>query len=394
MLEVFKKVLPAILILLAVGVLTGTWIISGIVPMFIFYGLKILSPNYFLISASLLTSLIALVTGTSWGTVGTIGVALMGVAQGFNIPLPIAAGAILVGAYFGDKLSPFSETANMASLIVGVSVYQHIRHMLYTTIPAYLISLMIYWGLSQNYQVSQYSPTIMEISKGLTAAFNFNWLLLCSPLIILVAVIMKKDVVISMLFSSFVAAILAIQIQGANLKTILITLWQGYSSNTSNLIVDKILSRGGMKPMVSTAIIAASLFLLINYLLQKPKFRKIQEKLINKELGTGNFIFSTVIAILVVIITTGLSYLAIFIPGELFIGEYNRRRIAPQTLSRTLEDCGTAIAPLIPWGIGGIFISKTLGVPTIEYLPYAFMCYLSVIIAVIYGYLKIFIYQR
>jgi Na+:H+ antiporter, NhaC family len=393
-LELFKKVLPAILILLAVGVLTGTWIISGIVPMFIYYGLEILSPQFFLISATILCSIISVVTGTSWGTVGTVGVALMGIAQSFQIPLPVAAGAIIVGSYFGDKLSPLSETANMAAIIVDVSVYQHLRHLLYTTVPAYIISLLFYWYISRDYTVTVNSKEIMEISHSLAAAFKFNWLLLIPPGIILGAVIFQKEAAVSMLVSSLAAAVLAVILQGAKVNEILLTIWRGYHGTTENNLVNQILSRGGIQSMLGVALLAGGLFIVLNHLLKLPWVQGIQKKMVRTFLPTGLFIFPSLFTVLAVIITTGLSYLAIFIPGELFIKEYRRRGIAPQTLSRTLEDCGTAVAPLIPWGVAGVYMANTLKVPTLEYLPYAVMCYLTVVIATFYGFTKLFIYKN
>lgn len=382
-----RKGMPAMSVVIIVGILIGTWIISGTIPMLIYYGLKVISPSYFLITACVVASIVALVTGTSYGTAGTIGIAFIGIAQGLGIPLGQAAGAIVAGAYFGDKLSPFSDTTNLAPVAAGSNLFDHIRHLLWTTTPAWLLGLVVYLVIGLNYQtdnINQENLTI--ILTTIESNFHFHWLLLLPPLVILYLTVMKKPPIPGMLISSFVAIILAFFIQDTSIKDSVYSSVFGYKASTGIELVDKLLSRGGMVHMMEITLIAFCAFAFAG-IAQRTEVLDVLLKSITKFTKTvGRLIASTVIASISTAVITGSSFLSILIPGELFAPLYKEKKLAAKNLSRTTEDAGTVIVPLVPWSIAGVYMAGTLGVDTFSYAPWAIMCYSGFIFALIYGF--------
>ena len=380
------KALPAMLIVIAVGILIGSWITSGTIPMLIYYGLKMISPRFFLFSACLGCSIISVFTGTSWGTVGTVGIAFIGVAEGLNIPLPQAAGAIISGAYFGDKLSPFSDTTNLAPIAAGSNLFDHIKHMLWTTVPAWLIGLTIYLFLGLVFYSGKQVFLPVELLSGLKENFAFNILLLLPPLIVLYFAVRKLPTIPGMLISSFTAVILAIIFQQVNLVEALTALTHGYQSQTGLIGLDRLLSRGGMMSMMGVTLIAFCAFGFAGIMQSTGMLDRILSSLARFTRTTGLLIASTVLSCISVALMTGSSFLSIIIPGELFSPEYKARKLAAKNLSRTTEDSGTVIVPLIPWSMAAVFMSGTLGIPTLQYLQWTFMNYIGFIFALIYGF--------
>ena len=380
------KALPAMLIVICVGILIGSWIAAGTIPMLIFYGLQLLSPKFFLFSACLICSVISLFTGTSWGTVGTVGVALMGVAEGLHIPLPQAAAAIISGAYFGDKLSPFSDTTNLAPIAAGSNIFDHIKHMLWTTLPAWSIGLIIFLiiGVHSDYHALVNLPT--TLLEGLRQNFQFNILLLLPALIILYFAFRQLPTIPGMLISSFTAVILGLIFQHSSLIDLLNVLTTGYQSNTGLEVLDKLLSRGGMMSMMGVTLIAFCAFGFAGIMQGTGMLDNILHKLASFTHTTGRLIASTVLSCISIALMTGSSFLTIIIPGELFAPLYKMKNLAAKNLSRTTEDSGTVVVPLIPWSMAGVFMSGTLGVTTFDYLPWCFMNYLGFIFALIYGF--------
>lgn len=426
------KSLTALLIVTIVGALIAAWIACGTIPMLIYYGLKIITPQYFLVTSCLVCSIVSLITGTSWGTAGTIGVALMGISHGLGISPAIAAGSIIAGSYFGDKLSLFSDTTNLAPVAAGTNIYDHVAHMIWTTAPAYLIGLVIYLIIGIKV-TGDASNTEMELlSTGLAENFNIVGLvafpLLLPPIITLGAALLKKPVIPSMLLSCAVAWILAVSFQyGApishpsinqerevvatsqsfsehlsngnfqaakdslQLKTwnTVYPLWamvRGYQAKTSVPVVNTLLSRGGMLSMMNTFLIALTAFGFAGTMSVTGMLKKLLSGLLVFANSTGRLILSTSISCMIVAFCTGSSYLAILLPGELFSSAYRARGLAAKNLSRTTEDCGTVIVPLIPWSVAGAYMSGILGVPVLSYAPWAFMCYLGMFFAILYGF--------
>lgn len=384
--ESITKALPAMLIVIVVGVLIGSWIVAGTIPMLIYYGLKLISPKFFLVSACLVCSIISVFTGTSWGTVGTVGVALIGVAQGLNIPLAQAAGSIISGAYFGDKLSPFSDTTNLAPVAAGSNLFDHIRHMLWTTLPAWIIGLLVYLGVGFFTHGEENVVIPQDLLDGLRENFRFNVLLLLPPVIVLYSAVKKLPTIPGMLASSFIAVILSVLIQKTNLVTALNALTIGYHAATGHDLLDKLLTRGGMMSMMGVTLIAFCAFGFAGIMQGTGMLDQILKHLSRFTKSVGSIIASTVVSCISVALMTGSSFLSIIIPGELFSPLYKRNNLAAKNLSRTTEDSGTVVVPLIPWSMAAVFMSGTLGVSTLEYLPWTIMNYVGFLFALFYGF--------
>lgn len=410
--ESIGKAMPALLIVIVVGALIASWIVSGTIPMIVYYGLKIISPTWYLVTACVVCSVVSLFTGTSWGTIGTVGLALIGIAEGLGVPPGPAAGAIVAGSYFGDKLSPFSDTTNLAPIAARANLYDHIQHMLWTTTPAWLIGLLAYSAIGLWTGVEGDGAAVAEsvagISAGIREVFRFNILLLVPPVITLTAAVLKKPVIPGMLLSIAVAIVLALAIQDNGERVlgppgkyevdhptavrVLKTLVSGPSPDAgpapteADRDLDRIIGRGGMQSMMSTMLIALCAFGFAGIAGRAGVLEVLLEALTKIARTTGRLIAATVGASLLVAGITGNSYLAILVPGELFRDAFRRRGLAAKNLSRTTEDSGTVIVPLIPWSISAVFITETLGVAPTSYAPYAFMCYLGFAVAIFYGF--------
>jgi NhaC family Na+:H+ antiporter len=385
--DAIRKGMPAMAVVIIVGVLIGSWIACGSIPLMIYYGLKIISPALFLLTACVVCSIVSLLTGTSYGTAGTIGIAFMGIAQGMEIPLGQAAGAIVAGSYFGDKISPFSDTTNLAPIAARSNLFDHIRHMLWTTMPAYVIGLFVYFFLGIGSETRQLdSEKIAAILTTLETKFVFHWTLLLPPIIVLYLTIKKKPPIPGMLLSGFVAIILAAWLQGATVKDAVAATVFGFKASTGLAEVDRLLSRGGMQEMMHVTLIAFCAFAFGGIAQRTGMLEVLLQHILKFAKTTGRLIASTVAACITTAVITGSSFLSILIPGELFAPAFRARGLAAKNLSRTTEDSGTVVVPLIPWSIAGVYMAGTLGVATVEYVPWAVMCYLGFVFAVIYGY--------
>ncbi|QZY54454.1 Na+/H+ antiporter NhaC [Crassaminicella profunda] len=398
-----SKTMPAILILIIVGVLIGSWMIGGTIPMMVYYGLKIINPKFMIITSFVVTAFVSVCTGTSWGSAGTIGVALMGVAAGMGIPLPVAAGAIVSGAYFGDKMSPLSDTTNLAPIAAGSKLYEHIGHMLFTTGPAFIVAGIVYLIIGFNSSIVNFStPEKVEtILSTLDMMFNWNILLLLPPAIVLYGSITKKPTIPVMLFSSMVALVNAVLIQSftiqqafdATISGFNISMIQvpGFDPNQVIADIPRLLNRGGMNSMLGTVLIAFCAYGFAGAISVSGSLDIVLNKLLKSVKSTGSLIVATAISCFTAVCVTSNGQLSILIPGEMFKNEYIKRGLHPKNLSRTLEDSATVIEPLVPWTAAGVYMATTLGVPTLEYLPWAILCYLGVVFATIWGYTGIFI---
>jgi len=401
--EKLSKSMPATLILTCVGALIGAWIFSGTIPMMIYYGVQMIHPSFVVVISFLITSVVSSVTGTSWGSVGTMGVALIGIAAALDVSLPLTAGAIVAGSYFGDKMSPLSDTTNLSPLIAGSNIYEHIKHMLYTTLPIFIVSIGIYLVLGYSSgSVSQTPEKIAIIKETLETMYTFGpmSLLLILPVLIVVAgSILKLPTIPVMLASSALAILIGITIQNFSFVDGVTSLVNGFqvkfaaakfaSFNEGAIIWDitRLCNRGGMMSMMSTLLLAYSAFGFAGIVSKAGMLDTIIDSLSKKvELNSGNVILSTVLSCILVAVTTGSSYLSIIVPGEMFQKAYKKAGLHPVNLSRTLEDAGTVIVPLIPWSMAGAYMASTLGVPVVQYAPYAFLCYGCFILAIVYGY--------
>jgi NhaC family Na+:H+ antiporter len=393
--ESVRQAMPAMLIVICVGLLIGSWISSGTIPMLIFYGLKIIDPGYFLLTACVVCSVVSLFTGTSWGTVGTIGIAFIGISKGLGIPLAPTAGAIITGAYFGDKISPFSDTTNLAPIAARSNLFDHIRHLLWTTTPAWLIGLLIYFIIGLQYKEQSLPQEQMAIILDtLESNFTFNLWLLIPPVIILYFAVKKLPTIPGMLLASLAAVILAIVFQKMPFVDTLNVMTSGYTADTGVQDVDKLLSRGGMMSMMGVTLIAFCAFAFAGIVQKTGMLQVILDWLLKFVRSTGMLIASAAAGSVVVAFITGSSFLSIIIPAELFAPAFKEKNLAAKNLSRTAEDSGTVVVPLVPWSMAGIFMAGTLGVATIDYVPWCFMCYLGIVFALIYGFTGIAIASK
>jgi len=381
------KAMPAILIMLCVGVLIGSWIACGTIPMVIFYGLKLISPKFFLVTACFVCSVTSLATGTSWGTIGTLGVAFMGIAMGLGIPLGPAAGAIVAGAYFGDKMSPFSDVTNLAPVAAGSNLFDHIKHMMWSAAPAWFIGLFVYFlvGLRYGGKIVE-SKDVTIITETLKGSFRFNIFLLLPMVVVFYFAATKKPTIPGMLLSSFVAGILAVVFQGATVPEVAAAMNTGFQANTGVVLVDQLISRGGLMSMMETQLVAFTAFSFGGIMQRTGMLAVVLDAVMRFVNKVWSIVLTTIISCIVTALVTGSSYLSMIIPGELLAPVYKKKNLAAKNLSRIIEESGAIIVPLIPWSMAGVYITGTLGVPTFSYLIWAIMNYVAVIILAVFGF--------
>ena len=392
------KGMPAILILVSVGALVGTWMAAGTIPLMIYYGVQMVDPQWMLVTSFLITAVVSVVTGTSWGSVATMGVALMGIASTLGVSLPATAGAVIAGSYFGDKISPLSDTTNLAPIAAGSNLYEHIAHMFWTTIPATIISLVVYAFLGMNSDASAdvNSASVTKMLTQLDAMYDWNFLLVVPVIVVLAGSLLKWPTIPVMMLSTVIAGIEAIVLQGITLKNVLastvggfkVTMITaaGFDPSTCSMEVMKLLNRGGMNSIMSTTLLVFCAFVFAAIMSRSGCLDVVLEKILSVAKSTGALISSTVASCLVMALTTGNSYLSILVPGEMFRDAYAKRGLAAKNLSRTLEDAGTVFVPLVPWSAAGAYMTSCLGVETLDYLPYAILCYAGFMIAIFYGF--------
>jgi len=387
--ESIKKAMPAILIMLAVGILVGTWMASGTIPMIIYFGVKLISPKLFLVTTCLVCTITALATGTSWGTIGSVGVAFIGIAMGLGIPLGMAAGAIVTGAYFGDKNSPFSGIPNLAAVTAGVDLFDHIKHTLLSAIPGWLLSMAVFFFAGLKYGgASVQSDTMTLILVTLKKNFRFNVLLLLPLAIVLTLAIMKKPTIPAMLVAALVAAVLAAIFQKAPLLEIAQAVNTGYPAHTGVEIVDKLLARGGLMSMMESQLVLFTAFSFGGIMQKTGLLSVILGKVMKAADKVGSLVLVTIGSCLTTALVTGSSYLSVILPGELLSPVYKKKGLAAKNLSRIIDECGGIIVPLIPWSIAGVYIYGVLGVRVLAYLPWAIGNYAAIFILALYGFTK------
>lgn len=383
------KAMPAILIMLTVGVLVGSWIACGTIPMVIFYGLKLISPKFFLFTACLVCSVVSLATGTSWGTVGTLGVAFIGIGMGLGVPVGPAAGAIVAGAYFGDKMSPLSDIPNLASVAAGANLFDHIKHMFWSGGPAWLAGLAVYFVVGLRYGGETVrSDTLVLITGTLEKNFRFNVLLLLPMAIVFAFAVAKKPSIPGMLISAAVAGILAALFQNASVAEIATSLNSGYPAHTGVDLVDKLISRGGLMSMMETQLVAFTAFSFGGIMQKTGMLAVVLGRVMKFADKIWSLVLTTIGTAILSALVTGSSYLSMIIPAELLADAFKKKGLAAKNLSRIIEESGGIIVPLIPWSMAGVYITGTIGVSVLSYAPWAIMNYLSVILLAIYGFTR------
>lgn len=389
----------AILILFAVGSMIGTWILSGTVPAMVYWGMKILSADYFYVQTCFLCALVALSIGSSWTTAGTLGIGLIGIAEGMGLSVEITAGAVISGAYFGDKLSPLSETTNMAAAVAEAELFSHIRNMLWTTVPSFVLALTVFLILSLK-GVGSGAEALTPPLGAIDKYFDVSWYIFIPMVALLAMARAKMPAFPAILISALIGALMAIIFQPelvielANgseqeltsmlyLKGVWVALFNGYDANFGVTVLDNLLSKGGMSSMLITVWLIVSAMAFGGVLQKTRILESIFELLKTFISGAGSAIITAMATCLGINVITGDQYIAIVLPGRMYQAEFKRLNLSSLTLSRALEDAGTISSPLIPWNTCGAYMSATLGVATINYLPYALFNLINIFLAFI-----------
>ncbi|MDU3456917.1 MAG: Na+/H+ antiporter NhaC [Peptoniphilus harei] len=384
MIKGISQAMQSIIILAIIGVLIGIWILAGVVPTMIYYGLMILKPSIFLVATVLITSITSLATGTSWGTAGTMGIALMGIASGLGIPAPVTAGAVLSGAYFGDKMSPLSDTTNLAPAMAGTDVFTHIKAMFKPTLIAYGLTLLIFGFLSLKYKgASADLSNVDVIAKGLKESFTISPILLLAPLVVIISIAKKLPAVPGISLGIIIAAILGTIYQGVNFGDILSAGLNGYVSNTGLEAVDKLLTTGGLNNMMSSISLTIIAMMFGGIAEETGILEAIVKKFLHRVQSVVGLVISTILTCFFTNATMPEQYISIVVPGRMFKNEYKDRKIDPRLLSSTLESGGTVTSAMIPWNTCGTYMSTVLGVSTVHYLPFLFFNLLMPLVQVI-----------
>tara|TARA_R110000744_G_C19323730_1_gene557887 strand:- start:225 stop:1682 length:1458 start_codon:yes stop_codon:yes gene_type:complete len=396
--------LGAVLILLAVGSLIGTWLLSGTVPTMVYYGLKIIDPSWFYAATCLVCGVVAMSIGSSWTTAATVGVAFIGIAGGFDLSTSVTAGAVISGAYFGDKLSPLSETTNLAPAVAGSELFEHIKYMLWTTVPSITIALILFLIIGFNHSSGDIGNTdsIVSLTSTLENTYNISALNLIPLLILLVMAYKKMPAFPAVAIGAVIGAIWALIFQQElimgmalegvdSTKATIMVVWtaffDGVVVETGNTEIDQLLSRGGMSGMLNTiwlVVTALSFGAILEHL---GMLKKFVESILAKAKSTGSLIASTVATCIGTNLITADQYMAIVMPGRMYKEEYKNRGLHPVVLSRTLEDSGTITSPLIPWNTCGAFMFGAMALTSYDYIFYCFFNLINPILAVAYGYM-------
>ena len=390
MLNGITNSLQAIVILLIIGILIGVWILSGVVPTMLYYGLKILHPKIFLPAALLICSISSLATGSSWGTSGTIGIALIGIGGGLGFPLPLVAGAVLSGAYFGDKMSPLSDTTNMAPAMVGTDLYTHIKHMSYTTGVSYVITLVIEFVLGFFYGGGETNlESVNQILAGIDAQFSVNPLLLLPPVIIMVLAFRKIPAVPGIVIGILAAGVLGVIFQRNTFGSLLSAAYGGYTSSSGVEAVDNLLTKGGFESMMYTISLVICAMMFGGIMEKTNQLRVVVSVILKKAQSTGSLITATILTAIGSNLILCDQYMSIVMTGKMYAQSYKDKGLHPKNLSRAIEDSATVTANLVPWNSGGAYQAATLGVPTIAYLPFNFFCWITPIVSMLFGWFNI-----
>ena len=392
----------AILILLSVGALIGTWLMAGTVPSLIYYGMQILSPQWFFAAACLICAIAALATGSSWTVAGTLGVALIGVSMGLGLSPGIAAGAIISGAYFGDKMSPLSDTTNLAPAVVETDIFTHIRHMAWTTGPSFIIAIFLFAivGLGTDSQTD--SAALQQLMATLEQSFNISVFALLPLVVVLYMAYKKIPPLPTILFGALLGGLMAVILQPEGVlefadspdlsrgialtKGIWLALSDGYVSTTGVAEVDDLLTRGGMSSMLVTIWLIITAMAFGAVLEHTGMLQRLIDGALKRAKSTGSLVTTVVLSCIGINVVAADQYIAIVLPGKMYRAEFARRRLDPKNLSRIIEDSGTLTSPLVPWNTCGAYMAATLGVATLAYLPFAFFNLINPLVSIVYGF--------
>ncbi|NQU51050.1 MAG: Na+/H+ antiporter NhaC [Bacteroidetes bacterium] len=396
--------MPSIIILLLIGSLAGTWMISGVVPAMIYYGLDIISPRLFLFTAVVVSAIVSVATGSSWSTIATIGIALLGIGKAIGIGEPIVAGAIISGAYFGDKMSPLSDTTNLAPAMAGTDLFTHIRYMTFTTVPSMAITLIAFLIIGFNYDFSEATVNVENVKIAIDGVFNTSFLLFLVPAILLTVIVMKIPPIPALFIGTLLGGIFAVifqpeiinQVSGitgnyakSSYYSVMQSMFGNVSLTTPDEGVNDLLSTSGMRGMLDTVWLILAAMIFGGVMESAGLLKRITQPIIKYAKSTGSLVTSTVLTCIFFNTTASDQYIALVVPGRMFRKTYHDKGLKPELLSRTLEDSGTMTSVLIPWNTCGATQSRVLGVDTWAYAPYAFFNIISPLMTILFAYLNI-----
>ena len=395
--------MPAVLILLVIGSLAGTWLISGIVPVMIYYGLKIIHPSVFLLTALVVCCLVSLVTGSSWSTIATIGVALLGIGKTLGLHEGLVAGAIISGSYFGDKMSPLSDTTNLAPAVAGTDLFTHIRYMVITTTPSIILAAIIFTVIGFSSEYGTVTDNVNAVIVSIEKSFHLSPFLLLIPVMLIVVIVMKVPALPALLIGTLLGALAALIFQphilsqlsrgGVNkfqeyYQVILQSMFGNISIQTESATMNELFSTSGMAGMLNTVWLIISAMAFGGAMEAGGLLTYISQTVIKFAHSTGSLIATTVATCIFFNLTASDQYMAIVVPGRMYSKTFRERGFKPELLSRTLEDSGTLTSVLVPWNSGGATQARVLGVPTLTYLPFCFFNLINPVVAIIIAYLN------
>lgn len=379
-----RLALPAVLIIIVVGMIIASWIGGGVIATMIYYGLRIITPSLFLVTICLICGVVAFAIGSSWSTMGTIGVAGMGIGMSMGIAPAMVAGAVISGAYFGDKMSPLSDTTNMAAGVTGTNLFEHIKHMTYTTIPGLVLALIVYFVLGRQFGGADVDEGNIQ---GILTALNSNfiispWLMLV-PVAIAVLVIMKVPALPALIVGVVLGFLCEIFVQGRNVGNAINALHDGYVMSSGNEMVDELFNRGGIESMMFTVSLVIFAMVFGGILEHTGMLQAIVKQILKVAKSAGSLIAATIVSAFFTNATASEQYISILLPGRMYAKAYQDKGLHPKNLSRALEDGGTVTSPFVPWNTCGVFIMATLAVHPFDYAPYAVLNYAVPIIGII-----------
>lgn len=389
------QAIGSILIIFLVGVIISSWIQCGTIPMLIYYGLGLVNVRFFVPLCFLLSAFFSILTGTSWGTAGTIGVALAGIGASVGMPLPLVAGAVVSGSLVGDKCSPLSDSTILAAQVAHVDVYEHIRSMLYTTIPSCAIALALYYFAGLRYLDMRIDTRgLAEIQSVLAANYRFHWLLLIPPALILVMSVLRISAILTMMVSGAAASLLALLFQGRSFENLMLALNQGFASATGNQLIDSLLSRGGIQSMMSTVSLIVLALAMGGILDELGYLKKVVHHLTGRIHSDRLAVIAVLLVGVVTLMFSGALYIAIVLMGSMFRQEFEARGIKNSVLSRSIEESTTIICPLIPWNVSAPYYASVLGVGSLAYIPFCFYNWVNPLLSILFAACGVFLFKK
>ncbi|MBQ7222729.1 MAG: Na+/H+ antiporter NhaC [Bacteroidales bacterium] len=399
--KTISSTLIAILILLAIGMLAGTWMLSGVIPTMIYYGLYILKPEYYLPATVIICAITSMATGSSWSTIATVGVALLGIGETLGFGKPVIAGAIISGSYFGDKVSPMSDTTNLAASVAEVDLFKHIGYMFQTTIPTLILTLLIFTGISL-FGETHALISVSDMQAAIKDIYHINWLLFLIPIITIYLIIKKVPAVVTLLFSGILAGVFAVIFQmdvitaiaGGNsffdvFDVVTKSMYGPISVPADNPAIAKLFATSGMSGMLNTVWLVLMAMAYGGIMDAGGFLKKITDTLLKNISSDGGLVTTTTLSTILFNIVAAEQYVTLILSGKMYANAFKERKLAPELLSRTLEDSGTVTSVLIPWNSCGATQSTVLGVATLTYLPFCFFCYLSPLVNMFFAWFHI-----